>query len=290
MTPCGPATDTDGDGLTDDQERAIGTDPFDPDTDGGGVNDGDEVDAGTDPLDPADDAPVGGSACGEPTIDNTSETGTYLWNSCDSDDRWTLRVSGGGVSSGFSYQAVVNANNGVNSLQKISVEPTDIVENDRAANELRYTLKVWNNGVDGLSFKAPANACFNPVTPLSQNVFLGSSKVRMTSGNLNLTTLAACASGPPGGGVECGDPEVVGSVDSGTYIWKDCAGDGQWHLRVSRGGVSSSEQYVGLVSVPGGTSSLSGVGLEDNDILCRKFGSGRCGLCAEPVGQRCGWI
>lgn len=48
-----PPTDTDGDGLSDDEERRIGTDPLNPDTDGDGYRDGDEVAAGTSPLDPA---------------------------------------------------------------------------------------------------------------------------------------------------------------------------------------------------------------------------------------------
>ncbi|NTX59359.1 OmpA family protein [Myxococcus sp. CA051A] len=44
--------DTDGDGLTDTEEIAIGTDPNNPDTDGDGVSDGIEVEVGgTDPLD-----------------------------------------------------------------------------------------------------------------------------------------------------------------------------------------------------------------------------------------------
>ncbi len=48
--------DTDNDGLTDDEELALGTDPTLADTDGDGVNDGDEVAAGEDPLtaDPLD--------------------------------------------------------------------------------------------------------------------------------------------------------------------------------------------------------------------------------------------
>lgn len=45
----GPA-DSDGDGLTDEQEEALGTDPLDPDTDGDGLSDGEEVTVyGTDP-------------------------------------------------------------------------------------------------------------------------------------------------------------------------------------------------------------------------------------------------
>jgi hypothetical protein len=42
--------DRDGDGLTDIEERAIGTDPADPDTDGDGRSDGFEVGNGYDPL------------------------------------------------------------------------------------------------------------------------------------------------------------------------------------------------------------------------------------------------
>lgn len=42
--------DSDGDGLTDDEERRLGTNPFNPDTDGDGIPDGDEMRLGTDPL------------------------------------------------------------------------------------------------------------------------------------------------------------------------------------------------------------------------------------------------
>ncbi len=47
--------DSDGDGLLDDDETALGTDPFDPDTDRDGIDDGDEVDGPTDPLNPDSD-------------------------------------------------------------------------------------------------------------------------------------------------------------------------------------------------------------------------------------------
>jgi hypothetical protein len=49
----GPTGDLDGDGLTNQREQELGTDPNVADTDGDGVDDSDEVDAGTDPLDPA---------------------------------------------------------------------------------------------------------------------------------------------------------------------------------------------------------------------------------------------
>ncbi|MGC6507710.1 MAG: hypothetical protein ACON4U_04795 [Myxococcota bacterium] len=49
-------SDPDGDGLTDAQEQALGTNPSNPDSDGDGVNDGDEVADGTDPNNPDSDS------------------------------------------------------------------------------------------------------------------------------------------------------------------------------------------------------------------------------------------
>jgi gliding motility-associated-like protein len=49
-----PTGDCDGDGLTNEEEIAIGTDPLNPDTDGDGVLDGTEVADGTSPTDPCE--------------------------------------------------------------------------------------------------------------------------------------------------------------------------------------------------------------------------------------------
>lgn len=54
-TPVDAGPDRDGDGLSDADEQARGTDPDNPDSDGDGVSDGDEVDRGIDPLDPDSD-------------------------------------------------------------------------------------------------------------------------------------------------------------------------------------------------------------------------------------------
>lgn len=52
-------TDTDGDGLPDADETALGTDPNNPDSDGDTFSDGDEVAQGTDPNDPLSFPPLG---------------------------------------------------------------------------------------------------------------------------------------------------------------------------------------------------------------------------------------
>jgi hypothetical protein len=46
----GEGVDSDGDGLLDAEEEAMGLDPLDPDTDGDSIEDGREVEIGTDPL------------------------------------------------------------------------------------------------------------------------------------------------------------------------------------------------------------------------------------------------
>ncbi|MBA2320377.1 MAG: hypothetical protein H0V89_04405, partial [Deltaproteobacteria bacterium] len=90
------------DGLTDFEERALGTNPLLVDTDGGGSRDGDEVDDGTNPLDPLDD--IGCSYPNEPvandpapaagvfsptyvvvTVEGVHETGRFNDYSLDTD-------------------------------------------------------------------------------------------------------------------------------------------------------------------------------------------------------------
>ncbi|MBJ7355906.1 hypothetical protein, partial [Nocardioides sp.] len=79
--------DTDNDGLSDgDEVNTHTTDPLDPDTDDGGVTDGAEVDHGTDPLNGADDLPGTGDADGDGLTDvEEGELGTDP-NDPDTDD------------------------------------------------------------------------------------------------------------------------------------------------------------------------------------------------------------
>jgi hypothetical protein len=57
--------DTDGDGLMDSEEKALGTDPNEADSDGDGWDDGEEVDGNTDPLKKNDHPYTGGWAIGD---------------------------------------------------------------------------------------------------------------------------------------------------------------------------------------------------------------------------------
>jgi formylglycine-generating enzyme required for sulfatase activity len=67
-----PQGDEDGDGLSNEQERALGTDPYEADSDGDGYSDREEVEADTDPLD-VDDKP------GIEYSEGTAFGGSYAW-------------------------------------------------------------------------------------------------------------------------------------------------------------------------------------------------------------------
>lgn len=104
----GKCVDSDGDGLSDDDEAVFGTDPLNPDTDGDGLLDGTEVDMAEgsgcpDPLNPDSD--------GDTLIDGTEVTlGT---NPCDADsdadgvpDNTDPLPTEPGVTSGFIEDAL----------------------------------------------------------------------------------------------------------------------------------------------------------------------------------------
>ncbi|WKX76575.1 gliding motility-associated C-terminal domain-containing protein [Zobellia laminariae] len=85
------SVDTDDDGINDNEEVAIGTDPNNPDTDGDGINDGQEVNVdNTDPLDDCSSVngyPLGRSDCDDDglTTDEEVAIGTDIDNP-DSDN------------------------------------------------------------------------------------------------------------------------------------------------------------------------------------------------------------
>jgi len=84
----GDPDDSDGDGLSDEEERRIGTDPNNPDTDGDGFSDGEEVSKGTNPLD-ADSNPAT-QPLGEPVCNNNKiceDDESCLCRDCDTGDQ-----------------------------------------------------------------------------------------------------------------------------------------------------------------------------------------------------------
>ena len=69
--------DSDGDGLDDAEEVDAGTDPTEEDTDGDGLEDGDELDLGTDPL--AEDTDTDGVSDGDESSNGSDPLNVFSW-------------------------------------------------------------------------------------------------------------------------------------------------------------------------------------------------------------------
>jgi gliding motility-associated-like protein len=111
LNPCDPAInnvacDTDSDGLTNEQEAALGTNPTNPDTDGDGINDGIEDTSGSDPLNPCDPNP-NAAAC---SLDSDSDGLTNNEESSLGTDPNNPDTDGDGINDGL------EVDNGTNPL------------------------------------------------------------------------------------------------------------------------------------------------------------------------------
>jgi hypothetical protein len=94
LSPVGIAFDADGDGLPDEFEKRLGTDPTKKDTDGDGVSDRDELKNGTNPLDPlsktttivlsgVDKAIVDGKTLEQPKLVNSTVSDSLTVNAVE---------------------------------------------------------------------------------------------------------------------------------------------------------------------------------------------------------------
>ena len=74
--------------------------------------------------------------------------------------------------------------------------------------------------------------------------------------------------GGSGGGSNdavCGEPNLTGGNAGNIYIWRDCAGDGRWHINASY--ASSFVQFLGQVNTDGQVVNVSTTNFDSNDNL-----------------------
>jgi gliding motility-associated-like protein len=125
LDPCDPnafavaTNDCDNDGLDNETEGTLGTDPSNPDTDGDGINDGDEVTNGSDPLNPCDPSPdaLGTNDCDDDGLDLVAETEAGT-------DPLNPDTDGDGINDGD------EVNGGSNPLDPCDPNPTALSTND----------------------------------------------------------------------------------------------------------------------------------------------------------------
>lgn len=273
---CPIAVDTDGDGLTDQEEAALGTNPNLADTDMGGVDDGDEVANNTNPLDAADDV-VLSDACGEPMFDSSAEPGLYGWQDCGaggSAAQWSFRAVGGGLSWSPYTGSLISDTAFTGS--PIDLEGHDTFELAPNAQGLNFQLIIAGSGVEGFDVSVPAasQTCLDTVqVPAGASVFVGSNKT-LKSQAFNLEDLGACNVTPPSPDPQCGTPDYDPATQPGIYLWQDCSNTAQrdWSVRIVAGGVSWQE-FAGELTADA-VLTPTGFSLEGNDTLDSVPGDG----------------
>ncbi|MEL7270217.1 MAG: gliding motility-associated C-terminal domain-containing protein [Bacteroidota bacterium] len=153
--PCLPMTDTDwqpqgtndcdADGLTDDEEATIGTDPNIADTDGDGIDDGQEVNTdGTDPLDDCDSVggtPLGTSDCDGDGLTNDEEAAAGT-------DPNVADTDGDGIDDG--QEVSTDGTDPLDSCDSVGGTPleTDDCDNDGLSNDDEVTAGTDPNVAD----------------------------------------------------------------------------------------------------------------------------------------------
>lgn len=273
---CPAPVDSDGDGLSDAEEQVLGTDPTNPDTDGGGVSDGVEVANGTDPLFAGDD-PSNTDVCGEPSYNNSTDPGLYLWQDCGaagSAALWQVRAVGGGLA-WQEYAGMLDANVNI-SATGMDLEGNDTVDSVVTDSQVDFSLFVGGTGVDGFAVTLPpfSATCFdNSSLPAGSAVYVGASALVQTQ-PFNLEDLGACNITPPQPDAWCGEPSYNTATEPGLYAWQDCSvtTTSAWSVRAVAGNLPW-EGYLGTLTA-NATLTTTNVSLEGSDTVDSAPGDG----------------
>ncbi len=156
-SPLDAITDSDRDGLTDAEERALGTDPHQPDTDGDGMNDGWEQRSGFDPLtNNATDADESNDADKDPDGDGLTNAEECQWGT----DPHATDSDGDGVGDGAEVTSWSDPMDATDHGQPFSRVPVSFTFGDPSGScSEKYSLRVDPvgnaDGANALSSDAP---------------------------------------------------------------------------------------------------------------------------------------
>ncbi|MEE9343879.1 MAG: carbohydrate binding domain-containing protein [Gammaproteobacteria bacterium] len=97
-----------------------------------------------------------GEECGEPVIYPETDLSLLLWKDCTT-GQWNMHASGGG-SDGVTYHGRIDAASEFYNLGSFQLESTDKLLLDNNNQTLKFTLRAWKNGQDGVDFAIPSSA------------------------------------------------------------------------------------------------------------------------------------
>ena len=138
--------DADNDGLTDDQEAELGTNPNAPDSDGDGLNDGQEVEVGTDPLDA--DSDDDGLTDGEEVNITETDPNDLASPGLDADSDGDGLTNGEEIELGTALLSTDTDADGLDDYAEVTTHSTDPVDADSDTDGLTDGVEVNTYGFD----------------------------------------------------------------------------------------------------------------------------------------------
>ena len=213
--------------------------------------------------------PPAGNECGEPSYDRGSESGLFIWKDCNitGSQSWHIRATGGGNSPALTYRGLLNADQNFTGVTPFSIEAGDTLDNSSNPMQISYIMKAGGAGQDGFdfTFSNSTDVCFDPsVMPAGAAVELGANRQVMSTA-FDLGTLASCS--PPSQPLECGQPSYSAGSEKALFIWKDCTGSGDWHMRATGGGDPDKQTYTGSITSSLGYTAVTPFSIEASDTL-----------------------
>lgn len=201
--------------------------------------------------------------CGEPNWDRNSDSGTFLWRTCDTGE-WQVRMVAAGQTGAQTYAGRVRAVQPFSNLVPISIESNDVFTAPSGAT-LDFALRVGSPWYDGFIFNTAngAGACFElePGTPSGSTVLVGPDRTPVTA-PFDTVSLEPCAPALSA----CGKPDTDIS-DQGIFLWQACGGSGKWNVTALAPESGGPATYTGSLTTTGSLDDVSGSSLENGDIL-----------------------
>ena len=213
--------------------------------------------------------PPADNECGEPSYDRGSESGLFIWKDCNitGSQSWHIRATGGGNTPSLRYEGLLVADQDFTSVTPFSIEASDTLDNSSNPMQISYIMKAGGAGQDGFdfTFSNSTDVCFDPsVMPAGADVELGANRQVMSTA-FDLGTLASCS--PPSQPLECGQPSYSAGSEKALFIWKDCTGSGDWHMRATGGGDPDKQTYAGSITSSLGYTAVTPFSIEASDTL-----------------------
>ncbi len=141
------------------------------------------------------EAPPQADVCGDPGFSSATDTGVFIYRTCEDPQTWSLRFSAGGEVN--TYRGSLSASTLFGGMTAISQEDSDELSpapfSTSTAGPIAFVQRVGANGFDGMDVTVPSGSrlCFNLESPDNAAVLVGANRVAVGL-TVDPETLGAC--------------------------------------------------------------------------------------------------